>query len=394
MKRLLIISLILTMTISILLAIENPVVQENFDTVSIPQLPDNWSSVVFTSQENTTWEIQTIAENESYSAHSAPNVAIISNGGTVMGDADPGAFIGLATPQFFSGEYGSLLRFWTGGMNPLKIGYMTNLQDTASFVELREEYLQLPWHQVQIFIPAGLNAYVVFKHANWYANHDVWVDDVSICPISNPVLSFSDNFDTLNSPELPQDWFFIKKHDNLNSNTVLKTDNSDFYSSPNCLYMKNGMVMGQYLDPNAKLLAITPLIQLGTNGNRLNFIAKGANPVKVGVMTNPTDENTFVEISEVALNNETWTECSVTIPYQNNVFVAFKHANLNSNTIIRIDNIVISPIISDPVFSINENFDQNEPPALPQNWTALIDVLPTNPVASISVTGINSPSLP
>ncbi len=394
MKGSTILFLLMLLFFSTCWAIEQPLISENFDSLTPPQLPENWSVVSVTSPSNITWAVNTQAPGDEFPAHSTPNVAYINNGASNDGSADPNSFVGLATPQFNSGNYGCVLTLWVSGMNPLRIGIMSDLQDTTTFTELKNSYLDLPWKEVKAFIPPQFSGYVVFRHANWYGDHSLRLDDVVIRPLSTPVANLSENFDNVNPPLLPEDWFAIKVTDNLNSGASVKTDNADYYSSPNCLYLKNGVVMGQYVDPSAQVLAITPLLETAVNATCLTFKAIGQNPLKIGFMHDPTTSSAFEEITQINVNNSQWTEYTVNIPIQSNGFIAFKHANQDANTWIRVDQVSFATVVTQPVLTLDENFDNVTLPALPVGWNSLLSVAGSNNVASVQSMTCNAPTQP
>lgn len=207
--------------------------------------------------------------------------------------------------------------------------------------------------------------------------------------------SFTENFDGVITPALPSNWSSCVKVLISNNIAEVKTmPHGSAPSQPNSTFIMNGLdgSNGQP-DYNAFSALVSPLVQIGPNGGTVTFWATGGNPVKIGLMTNPTDTATFTLIEEIQLNYN-FEQYSVNLPPVGAAYIAFKNGNVSPVTPIFIDDISFDQAGA-PLISFAEYFDSVTPPGLPNGWTAHLDVLLSNSAAEVkTIMHGSAPSAP
>lgn len=154
------------------------------------------------------------------------------------------------------------------------------------------------------------------------------------------------NFDTVTVPALPLGWQKLT----TGTGTVSTVSNTS-YSAPNSVLMNNSnSPLGPFLI-SPPISAVYPV-----NVLKLKFRAKGASgfTVKVGVMTNPQNPDTFTEIQNLSLSSE-WMAYSVDLRSYTGTgnYIAFKHNHGGNNRSIYIDNIVIESLLQDDLAALS-----------------------------------------
>ncbi|MDD3235758.1 MAG: choice-of-anchor D domain-containing protein, partial [Candidatus Cloacimonetes bacterium] len=151
-------------------------------------------------------------------------------------------------------------------------------------------------------------------------------------------LPYAQNFDAVQAPALPVDWSCI--YQATVTTGYVKTVTSTPQSVPNCVAMYNSSDFATI----AMLIAPPLHASIAMNTVRVKFYGRGnANyAVKVGVMTNPADHATFVEIQTLALTSS-WVQYSVLLSTYTGIgkYIAFKHANNDAEQVIRIDSVLL-----------------------------------------------------
>jgi hypothetical protein len=149
---------------------------ENFDTVTPPAMPDDWTSLVDVILPNTVAEIRTIEQG---STTSLPNDVFIMNGlNGSNGQPDTTAFVALITPYASVGSNGATLTFMAAGTVPLQVGTITDPADKNTFNMIQEIPLVADFTEYTVTFTEPGNTYLAIKHANTLQVSPVFVDDV------------------------------------------------------------------------------------------------------------------------------------------------------------------------------------------------------------------------
>ncbi len=237
---------------------------------------------------------------------------------------------------------------WEGGeATQWQVAYST----TNSFEGATEEIVD-----VATYTMSGLNPSTVYyaKVRAYCGGEDYgeWSNVLSFptaCEVI-PALGYTENFDsyTAGANVLPICWNYI----NTTTNTtyavyprVYANSSWSTYanSAPNCLYFYSYYSSSYEYDPQDQY-AILPAME-GLNGKQITLFAKGGNAnsaFKVGMMTDPTDANTFVEIATQALTTS-YQEFNYILGEGNYVAIMIEAANADrTSNSVYVDDIVIA----------------------------------------------------
>ena len=176
-------------------------------------------------------------------------------------------------------------------------------------------------------------------------NCPVWTFTTMEDP-SITIFPFIENFDNAIAPALPLGWGSIIEPSTITSYAnVYVTSLSTPISSPYHLRLDNRN------DPNATLIAYTPFVQ-ELNTKRVKFFARAGNnnPLEVGYLTDPDNNNTFSLIETIILS-DTYEQYTVSMSNANSNYLAFKHGLGNIYRTIHIDDVIIENIPADADFS-------------------------------------------
>ncbi|MBE0538347.1 MAG: hypothetical protein IH620_01435, partial [Ignavibacterium sp.] len=175
---------------------------------------------------------------------------------------------------------------------------------------------------------------------------------------SSSLTSFSENFDSVVPPALPDNWSSCIKVLISNNIAEVKTmPHGSTPSQPNSTFIMNGLngSNGQP-DYNAFVALVSPLVQIGPNGGTVSFWATGGNPVKVGLMSDPADTTSFTLIEEIQLNYD-FAQYSVSLPPAGNNHIAFVNGNISPVTPIFLDNIAFQLTVPVELVSFTASLD-------------------------------------
>ena len=178
---------------------------------------------------------------------------------------------------------------------------------------------------------------------------------------------FSDNFDNVDAPDLPDCWSKII----VSSTSWVKVETSNIestISSPNYVRLYNTY------DATAELYFITPQLgDLPTQTNQIRFYAKGNEAdceLIIGTMTDPTDESTFSSYTTLTLTEdyEIYTVLFTFDYIENDEYIAFKHGLGGLYRTIYLDNFIYeeAPSCPDPTEQEENNI---APDGAELSWT-------------------------
>jgi hypothetical protein len=171
-------------------------------------------------------------------------------------------------------------------------------------------------------------------------NFSTWTGPIQFKTACDGVNSFSENFDAVTTPALPNCWTKIGSAGSAYTQTT--TPNS----TPNCVYMYSGVTVAPFA-----VLAMPPVKNAGAGVNQLRFNARGAYAtggiLEVGYLTNYADPSTFTLLQSFTISALTYTEYICypgTAPGTANI-LAFRH---NGSTSVLIDDVAWEPLPTCP----------------------------------------------
>ena len=145
---------------------------QDFNAVTIPELPVTWSKLIQSTTTNTT------IVSTSDISHSPANSILLNSGG----DEAPNML--LISPPIISTTSLNTMRtkFWARGSEgySLIVGVMTNPQDASTFVQTGVVNLNPVWteHVVTFASYTGTGHYAAFKHGAGGTYRTIYIDDV------------------------------------------------------------------------------------------------------------------------------------------------------------------------------------------------------------------------
>jgi hypothetical protein len=140
---------------------------QNFDSVTIPDLPPDWFKLI--SPFNPDTDVIT----DDYDCHSLPNSVIFSG--------DTNAFL-IAPPLAPALNINDMrVKFWTRGSGTLGVGVIADMNDAATYTQISTISLTSDWteHIVTLAAYTGGGRFVAFQfNGGWY--YYDYIDDVTI----------------------------------------------------------------------------------------------------------------------------------------------------------------------------------------------------------------------
>ncbi|MCX7954305.1 MAG: fibronectin type III domain-containing protein [Bacteroidales bacterium] len=161
--------------------------------------------------------------------------------------------------------------------------------------------------------------------------------------------TYSQNFDAVSVPSLPKCW--NKKVVASSGSPEVKTVNSTYYSSPNCVQLFNSTASG----PSTYIMLISPeFADLTSHSTQITFKAKfsgsGTPVLYIGTMTDTTNPATYTNYQTISNLTNEWLDFTVSFANYNGTgrFIVFKHGTYGNNQYIYLDNFIYEPIPSCP----------------------------------------------
>jgi len=209
-------------------------------------------------------------------------------------------------------------------------------------------------------------------------------------------LPYSQNFDGVTAPALPLGWTsFINSTSTFAA--VQTYTSSTPYSVPNHIYIYNSS------DTNAKLILISPMIDVPLNTLRTSFYAKGSSgyTLNLGTMSDPTNDATFTSFATINLTS-TYTKYTINLNSYtgSDQYLAFKHGLGGTYRSIYLDDFLLElvPSVIEPsnltVSNITEDSavlgwtENNVPPAT--TWDIIYGAPGFNPNAKATQIQVTS----
>lgn len=185
------------------------------------------------------------------------------------------------------------------------------------------------------------------------ATKNIAVSGTSAC---DNVTSFTQNFDAVTTPALPNCWYKV------GASGSAYTQSTSASSSPNCLYMYGSGV--------STVISMPPISNAGAGTHQLRFKLRAnfslGEVMQVGYLTNPSDPATFVQVATATAGSLTYQEYIVALGTAPGAYttIAFKHPGTLGYSIL-IDDVVWEPLPACP--------QPSSPTALPYGYQATLD---------------------
>lgn len=176
-----------------------------------------------------------------------------------------------------------------------------------------------------------------------------WVGPIVFRTACGVVNDFSENFDSMpDELETPYCWTTIATSTGTAPNIKVNTSASQAYSPDNYYEMQ--------LNNDDSVYLISPESSIIADGiHRIEFAAKvnsvtgSETTMNIGLMSDPTDENTYVELSSITLSNSSSNTNNYSFHYVNipsnasaNHLVFKPETNSSSNKIVYLDDVVVT----------------------------------------------------
>ncbi|AEH00329.1 T9SS-dependent choice-of-anchor J family protein [Lacinutrix sp. 5H-3-7-4] len=176
-----------------------------------------------------------------------------------------------------------------------------------------------------------------------------WIGPIVFRTACGVVNDFSENFDSMpDELETPYCWTTIATSTGTAPNIKVNTSASQAYSPDNYYEMQ--------LNNDDSVYLISPESLIIADGmHRIEFAAKvnsvtgSETTMNIGLMSDPTDENTYVELSSITLSNSSSNTNNYSFHYVNiplnasaNHLVFKPETNSSSNKIVYLDDVVVT----------------------------------------------------
>ncbi|AWA30823.1 hypothetical protein HYN48_12445 [Flavobacterium magnum] len=167
-----------------------------------------------------------------------------------------------------------------------------------------------------------------------------WIGPVSFTSACLPIAGFSENFDSVNTPELPGCWTEILRGPTISDYATINTVSfTTVHSAPNSVELYNADSDTAGADD---VILVSPnLSNLGSGTHRLKFYAKNTGSLQVGTMDSNTQSATFSVFEEITTTNQV-TQYTVDFSAYSgtDTYVAFRLNNQDFYTSILLDDIL------------------------------------------------------
>lgn len=171
------------------------------------------------------------------------------------------------------------------------------------------------------------------------ANPGFWTGPItfrSACPETN---TLSENFDTVETPVLPDCWSKILRGPSLDQNNAsIETTNYNYNSAPNAVRLSNGF-SNSYLDDD--IILVSPNFgTISTKPHRVKFYARGNAQFEVGTLTGNNNNAVFTNFQAIQTIDDL-TEYTVDFtPYSGtDTYIGFRVSSIDYYTNAYIDDI-------------------------------------------------------
>jgi len=139
---------------------------ENFDTLTVPNLPLGWASIV----NSTSGYVNTY----NYSYNSSPNVLRLAN------SSDASAILIASTPIVQNINSKRVKFYAKNGAYPLIVGTLSDQNDANSFTEIQTITITSSYVQYTVSLETATGNHIAFKHGLGGTYRTIYIDDVLI----------------------------------------------------------------------------------------------------------------------------------------------------------------------------------------------------------------------
>ncbi|WP_181368963.1 T9SS-dependent choice-of-anchor J family protein [Flavobacterium pallidum] len=166
-----------------------------------------------------------------------------------------------------------------------------------------------------------------------------WIGPVTFTTACLPIANFYENFDSVNTPELPGCWTAILRGPTISDYATINTVDFDpIHSAPNSVEMYNSSSETAGADD---IILVSPnLSTLGSGTHRMKFYAKNPGSLQVGTMDMNSNDGMFSIMEEITTTSQT---AQYTVDFSSysgsDTYVAIRLNNSDMYTSIELDDI-------------------------------------------------------
>ncbi len=239
----------------------------------------------------------------------------------------------------------------TGTPTGYDLYYTTSIVPPTSTTTPNISGLTLPFYPFTNLTPAT-TYFVYVRSVCGAAGASTWSLRDTINTSCVAVASFTQNFDGVTAPALPNCWAQVGQAGLLNTQATTAS------SSPNTLYIYSGAAF------DIAMVSLPPVTSASTADHflqfdaRANFTAGGV--IQFGYLTTPTDPSTFVFIDSIIASTTTYQPFTLLpgqIPGTGDVVFALRHSGSPARSVL-IDNVQWAALV--PVKLVSFNGERQE----------------------------------
>lgn len=190
-------------------------------------------------------------------------------------------------------------------------------------------------------------AYEVYVRADCGGDYGAWIGPLDFTTACTAVSDFSENFDAVSTPDLPNCWSSVIDN-GASSFASVTTSTSADNSAP------NGVSLYNYNSTStSNIMLVSPeLSNLGDGTHQLRFYGRNSTStqdIEIGTLSDPTDGSTFTVLTTVDLST-THTEYEVSFAGYSGTdnYIAIRRLSTSTYTYVYLDDIVWEPLPTCP----------------------------------------------
>ncbi|WP_431110101.1 T9SS type A sorting domain-containing protein [Winogradskyella poriferorum] len=190
-------------------------------------------------------------------------------------------------------------------------------------------------------------AYEVYVRADCGGSLGAWIGPLDFTTACIAVSDFSENFDAVSTPDLPNCWSSVIDN-GASSFAYVETSTSADNSAPNGVNLYNS---GSGSTSNIMLVS-PELSNLGDGTHQLRFYGRNSTStqdIEIGTLSDPTDGSTFTVLTTVDLST-THTEYEVSFAGYSGTdnYIAIRRLSTSTYTNVYLDDIIWEPLPTCP----------------------------------------------
>ena len=187
--------------------------------------------------------------------------------------------------------------------------------------------------------------YEIYVRSNCGTNgFSAWVGPLQFTTLCADVTEFSENFDSVTTPQLPDCWSGLISS-GVSQYAYVETSTSADASAP------NGVKLYNYSSTTGDIILVSPRVSnLAANTHRLKLKAKNTSEeqdIQIGTLSDPSDSSTFTLLETVDINT-TFTEYVIDFSSYSgtDTYIGFRRLMSSTYTSVYLDDIVWEEIPS------------------------------------------------